>query len=229
MSTRPSLCPNCGNWHTPVTVPDGVVCGLCAEGAHVPHLKTGVIDCHFGQESATPSEVKMAGFLALCNIAWYKAQRTTERIRHSVKDREELGRVLGEAEQVFAQVELNQADVPNVITWASVMEMPGLKGESASKRFKNLDALRELAGNSRRPREDVTTMERSDKVCREMAAELPVLVSNARLALAEARQAAQEWKMPEPPMAEPRRLTPAERMARARAAKKSRQLVEASA
>lgn len=203
MSERPFRCSKCGNWYTPVPPAEGVVCFMCDSGSHAPHQKTGVIDCHFGHKSATPSEVKMAELLALCERAQRQAQGAESRIMGS-HTRKQADDIVAEAEKVFAQAELAQGDMANIITWASVMELPGMKGERATARFKNIDAIEDLVANNRRPPEDLQTLRRSDKICREMAVEVAGVMADARIALG--RMRATSWTEPEPKReARPRR------------------------
>jgi len=192
MSNRPFKCGNCGNWYIAAPVPDGMMCRICAEGKHAVGAK-GQMDCHWGQVSPTPSEVKMMELLALCKTA----QAATVNVLGSIQSStgiDGVQAVMARGEQSFAKAELAHAGMPEILRWASVMELPGMGDAPSAARFKNIDAIRELVGSNRRPPEDLAMLERSEKVCREIAAEIPGLLSEARITLGQARQAAQAWK-----------------------------------
>ena len=196
MSNRPFKCSQCGNWYIAVSVPEDVACLMCMGGSHTPHPKTGLVDCHFGQESATPSEVKMMMLLALCQGARDASTRALVEVQRSTGI-DSVKAVMARVERTYAEAEQGHTEMPEVLRWASVFEMPGMDGAPRAARFKDLDAMQELANTFRRPIEDVTMLRRSEKVCREIATEVSSVMSDASIGLGQARQAAQAWKAPQ--------------------------------
>lgn len=195
MSNRPYKCGNCGNWYIKLPMPDDVMCRMCNEGTHAPHPKTGIVDCHWGQTSPTPSEIKMVELLNLCQSAVQEEVAAVARIQRS-KDMDGIRAVVSQVEQVFSRAELAHSTMPEILRWAVVLELPGMAGASQAARFKHIDAVRDLVATNRRPPEDLAMLERSERVCREIADEVPVVLSEARMALNQARKAAQEWAAP---------------------------------
>lgn len=214
MAQRPFRCPNCGNWHIAVPPRDGSTCWECEESHHARHQKTGVVDCHFGHKSATQSEIRMFLALQACGRAEQDAIHASEAIRQG-QTAEEVAQELSLAEESFAKAEAAQAGMAEVLRWAGVMEMPGLAGESFPKRFKTIEALELLVGESRRPPEDLADLRRSLQVCTEMADEVPGLLARARVAIGQTRQAASAWAAP----VTVERPSATDRMAHARAAR----------
>ncbi|MDA1188802.1 MAG: hypothetical protein O2854_03885 [Chloroflexi bacterium] len=162
--SRPFQCSKCRNWYTPIPVSEEDYCWSCREGKHAPHHKTGVIDCHFGQTSSTPSEIKMVGIVATIKDAITAVE----------------GGDIRSAEVAFALAEKARGEVTDVVRWATVMEMPGTLGESSTTRFKNIDALIALVADKRRPPEDLAMVRRTMRFCDEMAAEIPLLMADLR-------------------------------------------------
>jgi hypothetical protein len=155
---KPFQCDKCKNWYTPITLSENTFCMLCAEGTHAEDPTTGVIDCHFGQFTATLSERNVA---------------TAHNKAIAARDNP------GDAE-LLAQAEAEILNLPEYMEWAGVMEMPGMKGERRDRRFKSIDALVELVDGNRRPESDLLVLKRSVKNCKEMAAEIPGILAEAR-------------------------------------------------
>ena len=189
MNNRPFKCGKCGNWYIAVPMPDDTMCRICAEGKHAVGVN-GQIDCHWGQTSPTPSEIKMVVLLDSCRSVSQEAQNALGAIQSS-KAMDDVKAIMSRLEQSFAKAELAQAEMPEILRWAVVMELPGMKDAHQEARFKSIEALRAM-GN-RRPPEDIQMLERSDKVCREIAAEIPGILSEARMNLAQVRRAAEAW------------------------------------
>lgn len=193
MSDRPFICSKCGNWYLKIQMPANTMCRACSEGKHARNA-AGIIDCHWGETSPTPSEIKMATLLASCQKARDTAVNALATIRES-KDLDAVKVSLSSVEQTFAKAELLQSEIPEILRWAVVLELPGMQAEPMTARFKHIDAVRELVGSSRRPPEDLAMLERSDNLCHEIAAEVPALLAEARIALGQARQEAMNWKL----------------------------------
>ena len=190
------MCSKCGNWYRPIPLPEGAACVACVMGDHQPHVKTGAVDCHFGHDSATPSEVRMAKLVADTAKAPKSIMAALDAIK-GAPAREAVVNALSQAEGVFAQTERAQMALPNILQWATVFEMPGLKGEAGSARFKSLEAIEELVANNRRPPSDLARLRLSGSMCEAMASELPGLMAEARVAIGQVRQAAQAWQEPQ--------------------------------
>jgi len=118
-----------------------------------------------------------------------------ERIQ-GAKDISSVKAIMSELEQSFAKAELAQAEMPEILRWSTVMELPGMVGSPRAARFKTIEAIEELVGDNRRPPEDLAMLQRSGKVCAEIAAEIPALLSEARISLGQARQMAETWVAP---------------------------------
>ena len=179
---RPYQCQNCKNWYMPLQLDEGVVCISCARGLHaIPETGNhpGVVDCHFGETTPHPSEIRMVEIDAQVSRAVLLAQDAVR--LHNIASLRQAEDALAEVEQIVTQ------QVPEVLTWASVKEMPGLVGENPSMRFKNLDALQELVSNNRRPVTDIEEIRRSIKTCAEINSGIPSQVAEIRTTLAEAR------------------------------------------
>lgn len=192
MSDRVFQCPKCNNWYVPVPVKDGAFCFACDGGQHAPHQRTGVVDCHFGHESATAAEIRMAGIVERVSAA-VKAIGTSASGMAAAPDRASVTALLTKAETVFAQAEKAMTDVPETLRWAGVLEMPGMSGEAPTTRFKSIETVEELVRNNRRPPEDLAMLRRSVRTCNALADDLPGLMAEARVAIGQARHAAQAW------------------------------------
>lgn len=196
MDYMPFKCLKCGNWYTPVPMPEDMMCKVCADGAHAVNPKTGAYDCHWGHVTATSSEVRIA-------TLWHQAQETTRVLQEvaariaGAKTLDAVVATLGSAEGVFATLERGMAAVPEILRWAGVKEMPGLKDAEGSRRFKSLDALEDLVKDNRRPQSDLAELKRSIKTCNILADELTGMVAAARVALSQVRRAAESWREPE--------------------------------
>jgi hypothetical protein len=131
---------------------------------------------------------------------------------------------LVEAEVALSDAERIERDVPEALTWSDVFELPGLRGANPSARFKSYDAMQDLVYNKRRPESDLTVLERSRRLCEEMAQDVPILMAEARTAMIGMRNP----DIKSPPKSE---RSPEEqekinsRMARARAGRKSRKVL----
>lgn len=203
MDEQPFKCSNCGNWY--IKVPTKGECWSCVEDKHGRHLTTGVVDCHFGQQSATPSEMRIAEVLQVC-------QRATQVFSD-----------LAKAEQAFAAAEMAESQIPDILKWAGVMEMPGQQASKFQERYKTVESLRLLVEDSRRPPEDVETLERSIAVCEKMAHKVPALMARARLAIGQARRALGTPQPSEEETPDTQDAAARARMAHARAARVSKQ------
>lgn len=166
MADRPFLCGNCGNWYTPVKLDDDDSCPQCFAGTHADGSH-----CHYSDMTATQSEVRLMGIL-----------ETLTRSLTSIQSRP-----MDEAEVALANAEQAERGLADAVTWAGVKEMPGMVGEDPEKRFKSVDVIEQLVRNKRRPFGDLLVLRRSVKVCGEIAAEIPTLMSSIRMAMAEAR------------------------------------------
>ncbi len=195
---RPFLCGKCGNWYTPLNLGPDNACGDCAEDLHARHPKTNEIDCHYGHISAHPSEIKVMGFLAKVQLSVRTNGAALEGIKAAM-EQEKVVAYLTRVETAFAEAERVAVNLPETLRWAGVMEMPGMKGEESTKRFKSIEALEEMVKNNRRPPEDLAELRRSVKVCEEIAAEIPPLLAEARMGVAQVRQVAEAWRPPEKP------------------------------
>lgn len=205
MSNRPFECENCRNWYIQVSEEGG--CIACLDGKHALHQRTGVIDCHFGQESVHPSERRMAEIHNAIAAALLTARSSGDLIA---------------AENALAEAERAERAIPDVLTWAGVLELPGMAGESRTVRFKSMDAIQELVNNNRRPPEDLKLLQRATTVCREMADEIPTLMAQLRMAIGEARSQAMSGEKTEETTEEK-----TDGWARARAAKAAKQTATA--
>lgn len=195
MSDRPFKCSKCGNWYTPVPVEDGQFCRACDMGTHAAHVKTGVIDCHFGHDTATRYEVKMATILEEAGRIGAVLREAQDVIR-SAKAKEQTVQALLLAEQAFAVFERAQSGVGETLQWAGVTELPGMTGEPGTARYKSIEALESLIANNRRPPSDMVRARRSLRICHEIADQLASLVAEARVGIGQVRQVAQAWKEP---------------------------------
>lgn len=179
-STRPFCCANCGNWYTPIPNFEDE-CLACVTKSHTPHHKTGIVDCHFGQRSATYSERRMAELLAQVTAA----RDSTQRDAAKANLRSET---LLNAEERFSRVERVMRELPEIILWAGVMEMPGMAGEPATARYKDMTALEDLVSNSRRPQSDLDVLKRSVSVCKGIEIEVGQIMAELRVAMTELRR-----------------------------------------
>jgi hypothetical protein len=196
MVARPFQCSNCKNWYTPAPSKDNEYgCMYCADGTHTPHHKTGVIDCHFGQESSTRSETILAQVCVALDAANKEATGLLEKVRAATVMDTVLSAVM-RVESLQVEAEAEYRKVPDAMTWAGVFELPGMAGEAPEKRFKSLSALAELARNNRRPRTDVETLERSVRVCGELQEEASGLMAGVRAMVTEVRVTANNWRAP---------------------------------
>lgn len=188
---RPFKCPNCGNWYTPIPEFKGQ-CRGCVMGLHSPHIRTGIIDCHSGQESSTYSEIKMTETLETIRAARNGAQAMVRAIREALAD-DQVSELALQAEKVFSGAEKTHGGVPDFLRWAGVFELPGQSDQPGATRYKDMGAMEELVGMNRRPPEDVATLKRSVTICGEIAEEIASAVAEARVAIGEVRRAAQNW------------------------------------
>ena len=172
-------CPNCFNWYIQLSIAEGEACQACAEGRHAQPTRGREVDCHWGHGTPTHSEIKMTELeaeIVSAVVLAHDASKDPTKVR------------LGKAEVVFAKVEMAvNADMPQVLSWAGVMEMPGMQGEVSSARFKNIEAMEELVRDSRRPTEDLDVLRRSVKNCDEIASRIPEMMAELRIAIGEAR------------------------------------------
>ena len=216
----PFQCPNCLNWH--VRIPTEFGCYQCETSSHTLHTKTGLPeDCHWGMMSATKSEVALATALAEANTAldYAREGRKTE------------------AEGVLLTIAASETQIAEWLRWAGVFEMPGMQGERNDRRYKGIEALEDLVEMTRRPKTDLDAMRRSIRNTAECE-------RDRQAALAEARQllvASPVGVSPTPApveVAAPQAITKKidnrtpeqvqatqDRMARVRAARKSKQAV----
>ena len=195
MNTRPYLCGKCGNWYSPHPPMDGSPCRFCVTGTHTPHIKTGVVDCHFGEKSSHPSERRMAEIVTrveTINTSLSKASAGI--LQASVMG--EVTDIMTLAERDFAAAEKMEKEIPEILRWAGVMELPGLVDADANQRFKNIDAMQELVKQKRRPPEDLEELVRSTKLVTMMADEVPSLMASIRIAIGQVRQAGMKWQAP---------------------------------
>jgi len=197
MENMPFKCPKCGNWHTPIPMPEDTMCRSCAEGRHAVNAKTGLYDCHWGHMTSTPSEIRMATFHAFLQSVQGKAQGAVSIIEKATSE-EAVGGALSEVETLLAQVERDMAEIPTILRWAGVKEMPGRRDADAEDRFKSIEAIEALAKNRRRPQSDVDVLHRSVRTCTMLADEIPTLVSGVRMSVSHVRRAAESWRAPEP-------------------------------
>lgn len=197
MADRPFQCPKCLNWHTPIPMPEGMMCRWCAEEKHARHPKTGEYDCHWGLITSTQSEVKIMQANGRINEAATECQRLIQVIE-SATEKEQVIDVLKRAEVAFALAERAHGEVGEILRWAGVMEMPGMAGEPSSKRFKSVEAIEVMVADNRRPPTDLTTLQRSVKICNEIANEIPERIAEARVSIGQVRQSAQDWRQKAP-------------------------------
>ncbi len=181
-------CNNCSNWYTTVPLKDGQECLLCAEKAHAPHQKTGVIDCHFGHKSASASEAILA-----------RIERTFE----AAKNKAWEGPLLP-AEEAFARAKAEMPKVADAVSWAGVFEMPGRKGDAFSARYRSFDQMNDLVQTNRRPPEDLEDVRRSMRNCDEMKQRIELLNQETLEALITLRMAAKA-ESGEPVLAGPKK------------------------
>jgi len=187
MENKPFKCPQCLNWFTPVPMPEDMMCATCADGKHAVN-KVGLIDCHWGHVSATPSEIRMA-------VLWNTAKTVAEKDGlGGAKSESAVTAILADMERDVALLERGMADIPEIIRWSSVKEMPGMKDAFGSRRFKTLEALEELVEEKRRPQTDVDEVRRSMKTCSLLADEIPEMVAAARMALGQMRRDVEAWQ-----------------------------------
>lgn len=214
---RPFQCVNCRNWYTPLPTDPNLMCRMCAEGLHAAHSKTGIIDCHWGQTSSTPSEIGMA------TVA-FQAQAALEACKQATS-----AESLAKASSAVAQAEQANARVPELIRWAGVMEMPGKRDEAPEARYLGTDAIAGRVNIHRRPPEDLEMLKRSIRICGELGAEIQGLMAQARAALGAARQpvSTSVEATPKDTWTPERRKKASENLAHAREAKKAKQLVPA--
>jgi len=131
-----------------------------------------------------------------------------------------------EAEVALSDAERIERDVPEALSWSDVFELPGLRGASPSARFKNYDAMQDLVFNKRRPESDLVLLQRSRRLCEEMAQDVPVLMAEARTAIIGIRNP--ETKSSSTPERSPEEQEKINnRMARARAGRKRKVLTTA--
>ncbi len=211
MSERPFQCSKCGNWKTPLPLDADDECPDCVSESHAVHPRTGTYDCHYRHSTATHSEQRMAKNLISLEFA-------VQTIKNSQS--------LIEAEVALSDAERIERDVPEALAWSDVFELPGLRGASPSARFKNYDAMQDLVFNKRRPESDLVLLQRSRRLCEEMAQDVPVLMAEARTAIIGIRNP--ETKSSSTPERSPEEQEKINnRMARARAGRKRKVLTTA--
>jgi hypothetical protein len=195
--TRPFLCGKCGNWYTPVPVPEGESCRSCDWELHARDTVTDVFDCHFGHQSATLSEVDIMHLQNRVGEVSTNAQAVLDAIEKGSTLRI-VTETLKTAETEFAKAELGITnDIPEIIRWAGIKELPGMAGEAPTHRFKSMEAIELLVADKRRPHSDLEELQRSVKVCNAVASEIPGAMSDARMLLSLARRAAETYAPPE--------------------------------
>jgi hypothetical protein len=185
----------CGNWYTPLPKEPDDACIHCIEGKHAVHPKTGVVDCHFMEMTTTPSERSLQEL----SLELTEARRTVEALPEGIQaTRTQAGvtSAMMQAEHLLARVEQRMQDVPRMLTWAGVKEMPGLRDGAPSQRFKNIDGISELVKQYRRAPSDMEEMTRSMKVCNEIASEFPGLMAEIRIGVNQVRRAVDHWVAP---------------------------------
>ena len=209
MSERPFQCSKCGNWKTPLPLDADDECPDCVMESHAVHPRTGTYDCHYRHSTATHSEKRMAKNLINLEFA-------VQTIKNSQS--------LVEAEVALSDAERIERDVPEALTWSDVFELPGLRGANPSARFKSYNAMQDLVYNKRRPESDLTVLERSRRLCEEMAQDVPILMAEARTAMIGMRNP--DTKSPPKSERSPEEQEKINsRMARARAGRKSRKVL----
>lgn len=218
---RPFICSNCRNWHVRVPMPEGFMCRLCAERKHAAHPRTGVIDCHWGMKSATPSEIKLAIILETVESSLENITGCIPTIREA-EAAEVAQQVMGTAKSAFANAQQAERGVGEAVQWASVFEVPGMLGEPNEKRFKSFEVLQSLVKMNRRPVSDVEELERSVKTCNELANQITGLMPKLQYALEEVGKVFQNWAAPKEDKPEEQKQAARDRMAHARAARQRR-------
>ena len=188
-------CGQCGNWYTPVPMPEDMMCATCAEGKHALHPKKGTYDCHWGHLTATNSEVKMAELRQQVVNTQGAVSQAVAAIGRA-ETQEVVTSALTTMEQQFAQLERALGGMPEILRWAGVKTMPGLKGSPNNRRFLALDAVEHLVEQNRRPPTDVVELKRSVKTCTGIADEITGMVAGLRVSLSQARRQAETWVPP---------------------------------
>jgi hypothetical protein len=237
---KPFQCENCRNWYVAVvrrdpTTNEEVECLLCVEGLHAPHTMTNIIDCHFDHETATPSERQMAGFHDASELL-VGVLIEADKLIETSQAQGSIDNALSRAEAAMEAFHRDTAGMDESMRWAGVMELPGQSGELPERRFKDITALQRLVNENRRPASDLVVLNRSVRNCTELKAEIDRNIAQGQELLAMTRVAARTFTKPAPspapsPGEKAETRTPEQvqatqdRMARVRAARKSKQAV----
>ncbi len=177
----PYLC-KCGNWYTPMVMPEDAACDACALGQHDRRSH-----CHFGNEASSYSERILATTLKRAEEV--KTYADTVMAAINIGEWASAEPMMTRLDELVAAVVKELLDVPRVMEWAGVMEMPGMAGYPNEDRYKSASAVQTLVEQGRRPREDLQRLQRSISVCKALAVALPStdnlkgLVDNARRAI----------------------------------------------
>lgn len=199
---KPFLCANCGNYYVEVDVKDkdGRVlskdeykCLQCADNKHAVHPRTGKIDCHWGQASASASEAGMTKTLTAVITSKGKIEKLIKDVAASTtKEQANLALDAGEAES--AAVLSAERSVAELMRFAGVMEMPGKRGDDFSERFKTLEQVEQFIKIGRRPQEDADVLKRSLKNCADLQVDIEREVGRAKILVQQLRERAMNFK-----------------------------------
>lgn len=195
MEYMPFKCGQCGNWYTPVPMPEDLMCLKCAEGKHAVNAKKGTYDCHWGHTTATTSEVQMAELRQRVQSVYELVGQTATALDRA-EDFDTVTAALTHMEQSFAQLEKVLGGMPEILRWAGVKTMPGLKGSPNNRRFLGLEAVENLVGDNRRPQTDVDDLKRSIKTCAGIAGSITDMVATVRVAVSRVRRQAETCTPP---------------------------------
>jgi hypothetical protein len=195
MLPRPYQCPRCNNWYTPQVKQPDDACIYCLESKHAAHPKTGVVDCHFMEYSAMPSERALQETVFRLSIIADAAEGAVAVIENAKSDKQ-VNDILVKAEEHMTEAERLQGQVQELLTWAAVMEMPGHKGDRAEDRYKHRSAIISMVDLKRRPQSDLDRLDYSVKVSSEIANEIPTLMARVRMGIGRVRSSAERWAEP---------------------------------
>ena len=199
---KPFLCEKCRNWYIEVPVRDlkGNVlpkdeygCRMCNEGTHVPN-KAGIVDCHWGQVTPTPSEVTMAKIA----LAVTMAKNGTEKAIAGVGKltmKAEADASLETCESFFEVAQRGVQTQADAMKFAGAFALPGIpKSLPVKDRYKTVDQMEQMVADNRRPSEDLDELNRSVKVCGELAIEIERDMGKTKVLIQQLREKAMNFK-----------------------------------
>ena len=162
MEKAPFRCPTCNNWYAYLTLAPDDGCLQCAQGKHANLNEKNGSHCHYGQESATSSEMVLAG-----------AYQEAKQARLALASMRQAGESPAGAEGLLAKL-VSDARVADAVRDADVFVLPGREDGAWVNQF----GLANLVRDNRRPPSDLDRVKRSASACQQLYTAL-----NAEVAL----------------------------------------------